>query len=82
MAPAVGLLVARAVDTLATLGILLLSPRLPTVESDALTIRTMMFSVIGVASLAHGASKMFDLRSYRICNGGWRPRSFSALPYS
>ena len=70
--PAVGLVVASAVDVLATLGILLFSLRISTVESDALTIRTMMFTVIGVASLVHGlalalaASRMLGLRSYRV----------------
>ena len=72
MVPAVGLVVASAVDILATLAILLFSLRLSAVESDALSIRTLMFSVIGVASLVHGivlaigASRMFGLRSYRI----------------
>ena len=72
MVPAVGLVVASAVDVLATLAILLFSLRISAVESDAfaLSIRTMMFSVIGVASLLHGvvlalgATKMFGLRSY------------------
>jgi serine/threonine protein kinase len=70
--PALGLLVASALDALATLVILLVSLRLPTSQSDALTIRTMVFSAVGVASLVHGvvlalgAAKMFGLRSYRI----------------
>lgn len=74
-APAVGLVVASAVDVLATLGILLFSLRISEGGPDALSIRTLMFSAIGVTSLAHGivlalgAAKMFGLRSYPIAVG-------------
>ena len=70
--PAIGLAVASALDLLATLAILLVSLRLPAAASDGLSIRTVMFSVIGVANLVHGvvlalgAAKMFGMRSYRI----------------
>ncbi len=70
--PALGLVVASAVDVLATLAILLFSLRLSTAEPDALTLRTILASVVGVGSLVHsialaiGASGMFGLRSYRI----------------
>ena len=72
MAPGVGLLVASAVDLLAALAIVLVSLWLPAPPPDALTIRTLIFSVIGVASLLHGvvlalgATQMLRLRSYRI----------------
>ncbi len=74
-APAVGLVVASAVDVVATLGILLFSLRISAVASDALTIRTLIFNAVGVASLTHGivlalgAAKMFRLRSYPIAVG-------------
>jgi glucose uptake protein GlcU len=67
--------VASAVDVVATLGILLFSLRISAVASDALTIRTLIFNAVGVASLTHGivlalgAAKMFRLRSYPIAVG-------------
>ena len=72
--PAIGLVVASAVDALAALAIVLISLRLPAAQSDGLvfSIRTMLSTVIGVASLGHGAvlalgaTKMFVLRSYRV----------------
>ena len=73
MAPAVGLVLASAVDFLMTLGILLPSFRLgAVVPGGFISIRTLMFSAIGMASLVHGialalgASRMFALRSHRI----------------
>ena len=72
MAPAVGLMVASVVDVLAILAIVLFSLRISAAGSDDLTIRTVVFSVIGVASLVHaialalGAAWMFGLRSHRL----------------
>lgn len=92
-APPVGLLVASAVDVLATLGILLFSLRISPGGSDALSIRTLMFSATGVSSLAHGivlalgAARMFSLRSYGVAVAAsvlaifpFGPGSASSLP--
>ena len=73
IAPAVGLVVASAVDLLAILGLVLFSLRLGAAAPGAfLTVRTIGSIVIGVSSLAHGialalgASRMFGLQSHRI----------------
>ena len=72
--PAVGLAVASAVDILVTLAIVLASLRIPGAPAEGLvvSVRTLMFSTIGVSSFVHGAllalgaTSMFSLRSYRI----------------
>ena len=73
MVPAVGLVVASAVDILTTLGIMLFTLRVgDVVTSGFVSIRMIVSGVIGVASLVHGvvlalgATRMFGLGSYRI----------------
>lgn len=69
--PAFGLLVSSALDALAILVLLLVGVWAPGSEFDGLSIRTLVFSLVGIASLVHGAvlalgaAKMFHLQSYR-----------------